>query len=40
MDTVYAIEGAAGTYSGKPRRKVTIVNCGEIPRGDWDKEED
>jgi len=30
MDTVYAIEGGAGTYSGKPRKKVTIADSGEI----------
>ncbi|XP_010941301.1 peptidyl-prolyl cis-trans isomerase CYP21-1 isoform X1 [Elaeis guineensis] len=38
MDTVYAIEGGAGTYSGKPRKKVIIVDCGEIPRSKWDEE--
>ncbi|XP_008808632.1 peptidyl-prolyl cis-trans isomerase CYP21-1 isoform X2 [Phoenix dactylifera] len=38
MDTVYAIEGGAGTYSGKPRKKVIIVDCGEIPRSQWDEE--
>ncbi|KAH0455396.1 hypothetical protein IEQ34_015428 [Dendrobium chrysotoxum] len=26
MDTVYAIEGGAGTYNGKPRKKVIIVD--------------
>eukprot|EP00252_Welwitschia_mirabilis_P026312 TRINITY_DN8589_c0_g1_i1.p1 TRINITY_DN8589_c0_g1~~TRINITY_DN8589_c0_g1_i1.p1 ORF type:complete len:214 (-),score=41.23 TRINITY_DN8589_c0_g1_i1:271-912(-) len=31
MDAVYAIEGGAGTYSGKPRKKVMIVDSGEIP---------
>eukprot|EP00249_Psilotum_nudum_P000506 c12292_g1_i1 orf=245-871(-) len=30
MDVVYAIEGGAGTYRGKPRKKVRIVDCGEI----------
>ncbi|KAJ9189587.1 hypothetical protein P3X46_000861 [Hevea brasiliensis] len=38
MDTVYAIEGGAGTYSGKPRKKVVIADCGEIPKGKWDEE--
>ncbi|KAL0365657.1 UNVERIFIED_CONTAM: Peptidyl-prolyl cis-trans isomerase CYP21-1 [Sesamum angustifolium] len=32
MDTVYAIEGSAGTYSGKPRKKVIVTDSGEIPR--------
>ncbi|XP_050945527.1 peptidyl-prolyl cis-trans isomerase CYP21-1-like [Cucumis melo] len=32
MDYVYAIEGGAGTYSGKPRKKVTIANSREIPK--------
>ncbi|KAJ0017124.1 hypothetical protein Pint_09744 [Pistacia integerrima] len=33
----YAIEGGAGTYSGKPRRKVTIANSGEKPKSKWDE---
>lgn len=37
MDTVYAIEGGAGTYSGKPRKKVIIVDSGEIPRANGKK---
>ncbi|KAJ8424857.1 hypothetical protein Cgig2_003144 [Carnegiea gigantea] len=38
MDTVYAIEGGAGTYSGKPRKKVIIADCGEIPKSKWDED--
>ncbi|GMY05476.1 peptidyl-prolyl cis-trans isomerase CYP21-1 [Fagus crenata] len=38
MDTVFAIEGGAGTYSGKPRKKVVIVDSGEIPKSEWDQE--
>ncbi|KAG6386399.1 peptidyl-prolyl cis-trans isomerase CYP21-1-like [Salvia hispanica] len=38
MDAVYAIEGGAGTYSGKPRKKVIIVDSGEIPKGKWDED--
>ncbi|XP_020582030.1 peptidyl-prolyl cis-trans isomerase CYP21-1 [Phalaenopsis equestris] len=38
MDTVYAIEGGAGTYNGKPRKKVIIVDSGEIPRERWEEE--
>ncbi|KAL2937127.1 Peptidyl-prolyl cis-trans isomerase CYP21-1 [Bienertia sinuspersici] len=38
MDTVYAIEGGAGTYSGKPRKKVIIADCGEIPKNKWDED--
>lgn len=38
MDTVFAIEGGAGTYSGKPRKKVTIADSGEIPKSKWDEE--
>ncbi|KAL4569685.1 hypothetical protein LXL04_025327 [Taraxacum kok-saghyz] len=34
MDTVYAIEGGAGTYSGKPRKKVVIADSGEILNSD------
>lgn len=30
MDVVFAIEGGAGTYSGKPRKKVRIVDSGEV----------
>lgn len=36
MDAVYAIEGGAGTYSGKPRKKVIIADSGEIPKSDWE----
>lgn len=35
MDNVYAIEGGAGTYSGKPRKKVVISDSGEIPKSEW-----
>lgn len=38
MDTVYAVEGGAGTYSGKPRKKVIIADSGEIPKTKWDEE--
>lgn len=38
MDVVYAIEGGAGTYNGKPRKKVVIVDSGEIPKSKWDEE--
>lgn len=38
MDTVYAIEGGAGTYSGKPRKKVIIAESGEIPKSKWDED--
>lgn len=38
MDTVFAIEGGAGTYSGKPRKKVVIAESGEIPKSRWDEE--
>ncbi|XP_050366048.1 peptidyl-prolyl cis-trans isomerase CYP21-1 [Argentina anserina] len=38
MDFVYAIEGGAGTYSGKPRKKVVIADAGEIPKDKWDEE--
>lgn len=38
MDYVYAIEGGAGTYSGKPRKKVLITDSGEIPKEKWDGE--
>lgn len=37
MDTVYAIEGGAGTYSGKPRKKVIVADSGEIPKSEWEK---
>jgi cyclophilin family peptidyl-prolyl cis-trans isomerase len=36
MDTVFAIEGGAGTYNGKPRRKVVIVDSGELPKTEWE----
>ncbi|KAL3843374.1 hypothetical protein ACJIZ3_000777 [Penstemon smallii] len=38
MDTVYAIEGSAGTYSGKPRKKVLISDSGEIPKTKWEED--
>ncbi|KAL8142504.1 hypothetical protein V2J09_015536 [Rumex salicifolius] len=38
MDTVFAIEGGAGTYSGKPRKKVIIADSGEIPKNKWDED--
>ncbi|XP_068651802.1 peptidyl-prolyl cis-trans isomerase CYP21-1-like [Aristolochia californica] len=38
MDTVYAIEGGAGTYNGKPRKKVEIVDSGEIPMSEWNED--
>lgn len=38
MDTVFAIEGGAGTYSGKPRKKVIIADSGEIPKSKWDED--
>ncbi|KAE9620311.1 hypothetical protein Lal_00019541 [Lupinus albus] len=38
MDIVFAIEGGAGTYSGKPRKKVVIADSGEIPKSQWDDE--
>ncbi|KAI3780940.1 hypothetical protein L2E82_10934 [Cichorium intybus] len=38
MDNVYAIEGGAGTYSGKPRKKVVITDSGEIPKKEWNGE--
>ncbi|GJT42257.1 peptidyl-prolyl cis-trans isomerase CYP21-1-like protein [Tanacetum coccineum] len=38
MDNVYAIEGGAGTYSGKPRKKVIISDSGEIPKSEWNGE--
>ncbi|GER35884.1 peptidyl-prolyl cis-trans isomerase [Striga asiatica] len=38
MDTVYAIEGGAGTYSGKPRKKVIITDSGEIPKSKWEED--
>lgn len=37
MDAVYAIEGGAGTYSGKPRKKVIIADSGEIPKSEWEE---
>ncbi|KAF5755721.1 putative peptidylprolyl isomerase [Helianthus annuus] len=38
MDNVYVIEGSAGTYSGKPRKKVVISDSGEIPKSEWNVE--
>ncbi|KAL3631639.1 hypothetical protein CASFOL_024623 [Castilleja foliolosa] len=38
MDIVYAIEGGAGTYSGKPRKKVIITDSGEIPKSKWEED--
>ncbi|KAE9616457.1 hypothetical protein Lal_00034813 [Lupinus albus] len=38
MDIVFAIEGGAGTYSGKPRKKVVIADSGEIPKSQWEEE--
>lgn len=38
MDTVYAIEGGAGTYSGKPRKKAVISDSGEIPKSKWEED--
>ncbi|KAI9113943.1 hypothetical protein K1719_015194 [Acacia pycnantha] len=38
MDTVFAIEGGAGTYSGKPRKNVVISDSGEIPQSQWDEQ--
>lgn len=40
MDTVYAIEGGAGTYNGKPRKKVIITDSGEIPKARWGQDEE
>ena len=37
MDTVYAIEGEAGTYTGKPMKKVTIADSGEISKSEWEE---
>ncbi|CAH8385952.1 unnamed protein product [Eruca vesicaria subsp. sativa] len=37
MYYVFAIEGGAGTYSGKPRKKVVIADSGEIPKDKWDE---
>ncbi|KAI5068924.1 hypothetical protein GOP47_0015225 [Adiantum capillus-veneris] len=34
MDTVFAIEGGAGTYSGRPRKKVHILDSGEMKQGE------
>nr|AGT17216.1 Cyclophilin-like peptidyl-prolyl cis-transisomerase domain [Saccharum hybrid cultivar R570] len=39
MDTVYAIEGGAGTYNGKPRKKAVITDSGEIPKEKWGDQE-
>lgn len=38
MDTVYVVEGTAGTYSGKPRKKVLIADSGEISKSEWEAE--
>ncbi|EYU40426.1 hypothetical protein ABFS82_14G120400 [Erythranthe guttata] len=38
MDTVYAIEGSAGTYSGKPRKKVIISDSGEISKNESEED--
>ncbi|KAK1633077.1 hypothetical protein QYE76_007392 [Lolium multiflorum] len=38
MDYVYAIEGGAGTYNGKPRKKALITDSGEIPKEKWTEE--
>ncbi|KAK6253843.1 hypothetical protein QUC31_015563 [Theobroma cacao] len=38
MDIVYMIEGGAGTYSGKPRKKVIIADSGEMSKSKWDEE--
>ncbi|XP_062194106.1 peptidyl-prolyl cis-trans isomerase CYP21-1-like isoform X2 [Phragmites australis] len=38
MDYVYAIEGGAGTYNGKPRKKAVITDSGEIPKEKWGEE--
>ncbi|XP_024319412.1 peptidyl-prolyl cis-trans isomerase CYP21-1 isoform X2 [Brachypodium distachyon] len=38
MDYVYAIEGGAGTYNGKPRKKALITDSGEIPKEKWGEE--
>ncbi|CAM8899525.1 unnamed protein product [Rhodiola kirilowii] len=38
MDLVYAIEGGAGTYNGKPRKKVVIADCGDVPPSDLNSE--
>ncbi|OEL16738.1 Peptidyl-prolyl cis-trans isomerase CYP21-1 [Dichanthelium oligosanthes] len=39
MDAVYAIEGGAGTYNGKPRKKAVITDSGEIPKEKWGDQE-
>ena len=38
MDTIYAIEWETGTYNGKPMKKVTIADSGEIPKtkSEWE----
>ncbi|KAF0924439.1 hypothetical protein E2562_010101 [Oryza meyeriana var. granulata] len=38
MDYVYAVEGGAGTYNGKPRKKVVVTDSGEIPKEKWTEE--
>ena len=35
---LHAIESGAGTYSGKPRKKVVVADSGEIPKHKWDEE--
>ena len=37
MDTVYAIERGAGTYSGKPRKKLIIDDSDEMPKSEWEE---
>ncbi|KAK4801164.1 hypothetical protein SAY86_021651 [Trapa natans] len=38
MDNVYTIEGGAVNYNGKPRKKVSIADSGEIPKSKRDEE--
>ena len=38
MDYVYTIEGGAGTYNGKPRKKALITDSGEVPKEKWGEE--
>lgn len=40
VETVYAIEGGAGTYNGKPRKKAIITDSGEIPEAQWGQDEE
>ncbi|KAJ8766961.1 hypothetical protein K2173_012436 [Erythroxylum novogranatense] len=35
---LHPIEGGAGTYSGKPRKKIFIADCCKIPKRKCDKE--